>query len=306
LAKAPDEPGSDVSAHEWLASLGQSEEGIRDFWNILILAIFNQPAERAPAVLLRRVLQEAFFSGRRGSCIGIPRVDLGHLWAGAADRFLRARRGKILYGEPVRRLLADGKKIAGLELWSGEIVNGDGCISAVPPPLLAKIVPRSPAPEADPLRRLEEFTTSPILTILIWTSKRLLETGFTALLHSPVHWVFQKEGYVSLVISGNRDFTAWPEEKLIEMAGNELQKFFPGFTGGDIQRGRVIKERGATYIPPESKEALRPGPGTPFENLFLAGDWTDTGLPCTLEGAVRSGRRSAGALIRRFGETIES
>jgi uncharacterized protein with NAD-binding domain and iron-sulfur cluster len=152
----------------------------------------------------------------------------------------------------------------------------------------------------------ELLKPSPIISIHLLFNKSLTEYTFTALLNSPIQWVFNKEkifrdtayrGLLSIVISGAHEYIDVPSEKLVEMALRELKKVFPATSPARLLSSKVIKERHATFSPQPGVDKFRPSQKTPIENLFLAGDWTDTGLPATIEGAVLSGQKCAKAIV---------
>lgn len=166
-------------------------------------------------------------------------------------------------------------------------------------------------PSTHPFHALSKFDSSPIITINLWLDRPVMEQEFVALLDSRVQWIFnrskllrlrQEESriqntdsrqYLSLVISGAAGYVEWPKEKLVEAAMADLREALPAARDATVLHSLVVKEKRATFSPKPGVEAFRPRPQTHIKNLFLAGDWTDTGYPATIEGAVMSGRRAA-------------
>ena len=155
-----------------------------------------------------------------------------------------------------------------------------------------------------PQRQIGDFQSSPIITVNLWLDRVVLDREFVALLNSDVHWVFNKSAlvgsqskgqYLSLVISGARDHVDLEREVLEALALEELRRFLPAARNARIVSSLVIKEKRATFSPKPGIEASRPGTETATRNCLLAGDWTDTGLPATIEGSVVSGFRAAAA-----------
>jgi uncharacterized protein with NAD-binding domain and iron-sulfur cluster len=151
---------------------------------------------------------------------------------------------------------------------------------------------------------LPKLTTSPIVAVNLWYDRPITRRPFVGLWGTKVHWIFNKsdafgaQPYLSLVISGAREELHTPAPKLIEMATAELQSVFPEAREAKLLRATVSKEPEATMAPAVGVEKLRLPQKTPYKNFFLAGDWTDTGLPATIESAVRSAKKAVELIDR--------
>ena len=149
---------------------------------------------------------------------------------------------------------------------------------------------------------LAKFEHSPITGIHLWLDREITELPQAALLDRTIQWIFRKSPrYYQLVVSASRGLIPVGRQEVIDLAWAELQEFFPQARGARVERAHVIKEARATYSAMPGLEAARPGPETKFPNLFLAGDWTQSGWPATMEGAVRSGYLAAEAICATAG-----
>jgi len=303
-ARAMDRGLEKLSVREWLTRLGQSESLQRNFWDLLCIAALNEDPSRANAGLFERVLQLALFSSPADSRIGIARVGLSEVYVDAATAYIRARGGRVECSRSVASLLVSEGQCRGVRLSSGEGIEAERVLSAVPSFQLASLLPGQ-------LLRSEPFVApviflrpAPIISINLWFDRPITELDFVGLRGTTVQWLFNKgkilgsgENYVSLVLSGAHRHIGRGKEELLAMALHELGDLFPEAQKAKLHHALVIKERFATFSPTWEAEQLRPTARTPVRGLYLAGDWTATGLPATIESAVQSGYTAAGAIL---------
>ncbi len=303
-ARAMDGGLERLSVREWLTRLGQSESLQRNFWDLLCIAALNEDPSRANAGLFERVLQLALFSSPADSRIGIARVGLSEVYVDAATAYIRARGGRVECSRSVASLLVSEGQCRGVRLSSGEEIEAASVLSAVPSFQLASLLPGE-------LLRLEPFFApvislrpAPIISINLWFDRPITELDFVGLRGTTIQWLFNKgkilgsgENYVSLVLSGAHRHIGRGKEELLAMALRELGDLFPEAQKAKLHHALVIKERFATFSPTWEAEQLRPTARTPVRGLYLAGDWTATGLPATIESAVQSGYTAAGAIL---------
>ena len=195
----------------------------------------------------------------------------------------------------------------GVLLRDGTRLDADAVVSAVPAWALLKIIPDLLVDTEAYFQPLKQLSYSPILSIHLWLDQKITDALFTGLLDTHIQWLFNrsrihreaktKEGYVSLVISGAHDFMDWPDAKILSLALEELRRLFPRAKEAVLLRSLVIREAQATLSPRVGGEALRPGHESPIKNLWVAGDWTKTGLPATIESACVSGHRCAEMIL---------
>jgi zeta-carotene desaturase len=197
----------------------------------------------------------------------------------------------------------------------GHQLSFDYAVLAVPFNVLAAMLPEGTA--ATPLREmLGHFQSSPITGIHFWFDRQVTDLDHAVLLDRTIQWMFHKSklqgsangatsetsgSYIELVVSSSKDLVEKPKAEILELGLRELAEFFPEVKKAKILKSTVIKELNATYSPLPGTDAYRAGNVTPWRRVFLAGDWTATGWPATMEGAVRSGYLAAEALVRADG-----
>jgi zeta-carotene desaturase len=291
----------DRTVSSWLASLGQSARAGERLWYPLAIAALNEDPERASAAMFLPVLREAFRTGAAGFRIGIPRVGLSDLYVEPAVRFLRSRGCEVRLRTQVRQVLIEGGRCTGILLPDGYRLAADAVVAATPPPELLEMLPSEIA--ADPffsgVARLE---ASPIVSVYLWFGSPVTDLAFTGLIGGTWQWLFNRKTFagkaggahgVTLVRSAARALVDRPRDALVRSALEEVHAFFPQARRANLRASLVVKERRAALAPLRGTLALRPPCRTPFRGLHLAGDWTATGLPATVEGAVWSGHACA-------------
>jgi len=296
-------PGETVAA--WLGRRGQSEGLQRNFWDLLCIAAMNEDPRIASAKLFERVLRLALFSSSADSRLGIACVGLSECYTAAAAAYIEARGGVVQTGRGVKQLLIAEGACRGVETGDGEKIEGVPVISAVPWQQFAAVLPGD-------LIRAEPFFAAvlalrpaPIISINLWFDAPITDLEFVGLRGTTIQWLFDKsrilganDHYVSLVLSGAHEHVSRSKEELLAISTRELGAMFPGVRKAKLLHSLVIKERFATFSPSPEAEPLRPPARTPVRGLFLAGDWTATGLPATIEGAVQSGYTAAREVLR--------
>jgi squalene-associated FAD-dependent desaturase len=297
--------GSDeLTVEEWLSALGQSEKLRRNFWDLLSIAALNEDPRRAAALLFKRVLRLAFLSSPADSRLAIPRVGMSECYTEAAAAYIRARGGRVELGRNVTGFVVAEGVCEGVQLAGGERIESTTVLSAVPWFELVKLLP------SDLLRAEPYFTNllalrpAPIISINLWFDRPVTDLDFVGLRGTTVQWLFNKgkilgsgENYVTLVLSGAHAHVGRPKDELLAVAWRELGELLPAAREAKLLHSLVIKERFATFSPCVGVEAVRPAAQSPVRGLYLAGDWTATGLPATIEGAVQSGNAAAQAIL---------
>jgi squalene-associated FAD-dependent desaturase len=290
----------DKTVTEWLRMLGQSQRIRERFWNPMTIATLNESPDMASATMLRKVLEQSFGGGFTDSRLGMSGVGLSQLYTEAARAFVESRGGKVRTAADVRRLVVAGDLVRGCEFKNDECLEADCYISAVPPSALGRLLPHEIRRQYFP--GLLALTSSPIVSMNLWFDRPVIDREFVGLLGTRAQWLFNRDmickserasNHVAIVISAAYQYVDWTREQLVELARTELQSLVPDLKGARLLHSRVVKEREATISHTIESDRIRPGPQTRIGNLILAGDWTDTGLPATIEGAVLSGRRAA-------------
>ena len=320
-----------LTVREWLGRLGQSEKVQSGFWDLLAIAAMNDRPEVASASLFERVVRLSLFSSTRDSRIGFAHPGLSECYTEAAANYITSRGGRV---ETSRRVLgfttaeevdcerrqrsagfpqaakkpngnAPHWRIDGLRLADGETIKASRMVSAVPWFRLAALFPEELMVHEPFFANCTRLEPVPIVSIYCWFDRPVTHEEFIGLRGATVQWLFNKSAaqsigpyLVSLVISGARKEIRCEKTELIGTALRELRELFPAAREAKLLRTLVIKERFAPFPPRAVTESLRPPAVTPVRGLFLAGDWTNTGLPATIEGAVRSGYTAADAVLR--------
>lgn len=284
---------------QWLNELGQSQKTQNRFWNILNLAALNDTPEVSSAALFSAVLKEAFFSGKAGSRIGIPKVGLSDLYTEAARDYIERKGGNFITKSRVVRLHFKGREFQEAELEGGARISAEYLLSTVPFRALKMLLNDQMLYEEPFFLNLGRLTSSPIVAVHLWFDREITQSPFVGFWGTRVHWLFNKARYhidkapyLSLVISGAREELAIPGPELIKIAMSELGSIYPEVGRAKLLHSMVSKEPEATLSPAVGVSAFRLPQKTPFHNFFLAGDWTDTGLPATIESAVRSAKKA--------------
>jgi len=293
-------PGIALTVDQWLDELGQSERMKKRFWYPLVIATLNQSPEIASARMLKVVLQKAFGGNSSDANIAISKVGLSDLYTDGASQFITVHGGRVTTGAQVHRLIIERGVITGVELKNGERIEADFFISAVTPEAFLATLP-------DELRtkgfaRLKGLGSSPIVSVNLWFDRPIIEREFVGMLGTKSQWLFNKDlilsvdkqsNQVAVIISAARDFVDWNKDELVEMAVEDLHQLLPSSRSATLRHSVIVKEREATISHTIESDELRPGPRTSIPNLILAGDWTNTGLPATIESAVMSGNVAA-------------
>ncbi len=296
----------DITFEEWLLARKQSPQAIRALWNLIVLPTLNGDTSRVSADLALMVFQEGFLRSRNGANVGWAKVGLSKLLPEAAQRYIEERGGRVRLGEGVGAVEVEGGRVTGLQTEAGP-VTADAYIVALPSESVLDVLPAA-LQRDEFFSRIARITTSPIVNVHLRYDRRVWRRGFAAFLNTPVQWVFNKsklwgeEGpaqYLDVSLSGAHDFIDLPSAEIIQLITKEMFALFPETRGAELTRSLVVKQRDATFDALPGIRALRPTQATPLPNLFLAGDWTQTGWPATMESAVRSGQMVAAAVIQQ-------
>ena len=272
----------------WLHRHGQGTQARRVFWEPFLVPALNAPFDRVSAASGLMVVRTALLGNRDAARIGYATVPLARFAERAAERC-----DEVLLRTPVTGLHVEGGELRGL-LTGGPEIGVDAAVLAIPPERLVRMA----GVGALGVPGLEAFTTQPIVDVHLWYQAPHALFGdldFAAMTGSPVQWIFAKgPGYLCCSLSSAGELISQPEERLVALADSELRSRLPELGGATLLRGVAVRDPEATFVP--APGLRRPGPATALANTVLAGCWTDTGWPATMEGAVRSGRVAARTL----------
>jgi zeta-carotene desaturase len=300
------------SVSNWYRRTRQTGGAIRHFWEPILLATLNDSAENCSLKYAGKVFHELFIKSAEGGRLGIPTVPLSDFYAAGAG-MVQARGGDVQLRSGVEQLIrqSDGRWL----LQCGETAyTAYDVILALPFEQTQRLVAGMTLPEAkdedvhrDLLAKMGHFEHSPFISILLWYDRQITDLDHAWLLDSTIQWFFHKSkirgyapeqgSYVELVIAGSKTELPMGRAEILEPALEELSRFFPESRRAKLLKSGILKEARATFSVKPDLDQYRPDQQTALQGLYLAGDWTQTEWPSTMEGAARSGRLAAGALL---------
>ncbi len=293
---------ADVTFAAWLRGRGQTRADVRDFWDFLVVPTLNCRSDRASAEAARFVLEEGFLRGPRSAALGLPAAGLSELHVRPAVRAIRERGGAVSVRSGVERIELAGGRATTLLLRGGERRSYDAVVGALPPWRLAPLLPAEPR-LAGLARALARFEPAPILNLHLWFDRPVAPFAFAAFTGPQAPWAFNRSRLggergagerLALSISAPGELFALDREALRERFLSWARAALPAAREAKLLRFLAVKEPEATFVP--APALARPGPRTALPGLFLAGAWTDTGWPATMESAVRGGLAAADAV----------
>lgn len=296
LGCCADEDLKNLTVLEWLMQKNQNDETIKKLWEILIVGTMNTTPEKASAQIFDEVLREVFLGGSRASKIVLPKTGLSELFSIPAQKLLAAKNCGVLTSERVESVTIKNDLIISIKTNKSIYENFDAVVFAIPQHALQKISFLDSSEKSTSHRfqlALGEFKYSSILNVHLWLKENPFKEKFYGLIESEIHWLFNHGKHISLTVSSADALCELENEKIIQEFYSELKIYFPIFKKELVTEWKIIKEKRATFIPDCASNELRKSIASPFPNMFFAGDWTDTELPATIEGAVLSGRLAA-------------
>src|SRR5712692_4097548 len=282
-----------ITMLDWLREKKQTPRAIERFWRQVLVSAVNEELDRMAALHGFQVFWLGMLARADSYEMGVPEVPLGELYGVDAWRKMGAVR--IRARTPVERVIFHNGRACGVQL-AGGTQMADFQICAVPFERLGALAPEL---GIDTTR----FEHSSITGIHVWFDRPVTDLPHAALLDRTIQWMFNKSQgrYLQFVVSASRTLVEMPRAEVIELALREAAEFFPRTREAKVDRAHVIKEVRATYSARPGTESARPEARTSAPNVFLAGDWTRSGWPATMEGAVRSGYRAAEAVAAAAG-----
>jgi len=282
-----------ISMLDWLKEQRQPVRAIERFWRQVLVSAINEELDRMAAAHGLQVFRLGFLARKDAYEMGVPNVPLGRLYSG--DAWKRIGPVELCLRAPVSRVVIDDGTVRGVIAGEQE-VRGDYYVCALPFERISVVAPELGID-------VSEFEHSPITGIHLWFDRPVTDLPHGTLLDRTMQWMFNKhEGrYVQLVVSASRGLSEMPRAEVIALALKELAEFFPAVGEAKLEKAHVVKEIRATFSAKPGLEAHRPGNLTNVGNLLLSGDWTKSGWPATMEGAVRSGYLAAEAVTAAAG-----
>jgi squalene-associated FAD-dependent desaturase len=301
------------SFQQWLERHGQTDRAVRRFWKPILISALSEELDRISISAAAQVVRESMKSPQARQ-MGVPMIPLTDLYNAAGD-YVRARGGVLHFRRPIESFTSEPGRVRVRVADAEEVF--DFFVLALPFEALSRVLPNGP--ESGPLQeRISHFETSPITGIHLWFDRQISDLDHAVLLDRTVQWMFHKSrlqpirqnasgttggtgSYIELVVSSSKTLIEKTRNEIVDLALGEVREFFPAARQANLVKATVIKEVNATYSPRPGIDAHRPGAETEWPRVLLAGDWTATGWPATMEGAVRSGYIAAEALCRAAG-----
>lgn len=297
---------SEENFAQWLATHKQTHAAIERFWKPVLASALNEDPECISIHYAAKVFREAFLFSAEGGRMGIPRIPLSGLYGRATDSIT------ALGGEVHLRTGVDAieRSNEGWIVRSGEQkFSSDAVVLALSFEAMQALIPALPrnAQSEKLAADLAQFEHSPITSIHLWFDREITELPHAVLLDTTIQWMYQKSklqpelrgrqgSYLELVVSASKSLVRMQRQEIIDLALRELAEFFPLVHEAQLLKAAVVKEVRATYSIRPLLDRIRSTAQSPWPGIFLAGDWTATGWPATMEGAVRSGYLAAEAI----------
>ena len=299
----PDLPATDGSSFgDWLTTHGQSRRAVRRLWDLITVAALNLPSTHASLALAARVFRTGLLEAADAGDIGRPLVPLTDLHGVPARRLLDQLGARVHTRARVRWIRPEA---TGFRIGVDDTeLDADAVVLAVPHQAAASLVPPAAAPDAEQWRRLG---AAPIVNVHLRYAARVTNLGMAAAVESPAQWIFDRsvpggdgEQHLVVSLSAADAEIERPAAELVAAQRQALADLFPAARQTPVRDAFVTREPKATFRQAPGTRAYRPGPATRLPGLVLAGAWTDTGWPDTMEGAVRSGEDAADIVARQL------
>lgn len=314
--RKPGGPLEQETFDSWLRRYGQNDETISRFWNLIVLPALNDDISEVSADAGLMLFQTALLGAPSKAAIGYPVVGLSRLAGDAAENFISDRSGEVRLSTDVASLIVESDRVCGVRLESGERIDADFTVVALPPAAMLNLIPDD-LPESQFFTPASGIETAPIVGVHIWYDAEILDDLFVAVLDSQLQWVFnvsrmhereQEDSeigqHIAISLSGAWQWKDKGKAELREIFVTEMARVFPAAASANVTRFITVKMLDATFRVVPGAEKNRLSQKTPVKGLVLAGDWTQTGWPSTMESAVRSGNLAADAVAEHLSTEV--
>ncbi len=298
------------SFDDWLRDHGQTDETIRNFWNLIILPSLNDDIESVSAHTGIELFKIALLGSAKNPAMGIPLSGLSTLVGENAKKFIEGHGGEIRTGIDVQSLEIAKGRISGVRTAKDQLIEGEAIVSAVPASAMTPLLPSGSSELEDFFTPAESVRTAPIVAIHIWYDRPVMTDKFVATIDSPLQWVFNETDlksrdeigqHIVISLSGAWKWQDKSKNQLREIFTEEMANTFPAAKDAYVEKFAVVKMLEATFQVAPNSRKQRLSQRTPLPGFYLAGDWTDTDWPSTMESAVRSGNLAAKYIAEDIG-----
>ena len=282
----------------------------------MLVSALNEDLDRVSVHYAAMVFRTSFMQSAQAGWMGVPTIPLSELYSHAVG-FIELHGGQVSLRTSVDSFQYDEHTRRWRIGFEGGNIDADAMVLAVPFESMQKLYPLLPPPEESSeslAEQLGHFQHSPITGIHLWFDRTITDLDHAVLLDTTIQWMYNKTklqpqrraedagSYLELVVSASKTLVPMSRQEIIDLALRELAEFFPIVREAKLLKAAVVKEVRATFSVTPGLDAYRPGPVTAWPGIFLAGDWTATGWPSTMEGAVRSGNLAAEAVAKAAGK----
>lgn len=311
---------------EWLVRHRQTPTAIARFWHVVLVSALSESLDRIDVEHARKVFVDTFLAHRDGWLVEIPSVPLEDLYGGRLTEWLSSHGSEIRLQSAVEQLELCGDHASGVRMTTGEVIEGDEFVVALPFFRVMSVLPPVLTQHPD-LAGVEKLQAAPISSVHLWFDRPITELPHAVFVDRLCQWVFNRtvlagrsagpvsdqaavtsetatasnEYYYQIVISASRELAGQSRESILAQVIAELTAVWPVTSTARLLHSRQVTEHRAVFSPVPGVDEFRPAQQSPVGNLQFAGDWTQTGWPATMEGAVRSGYLAAENILRRLG-----
>lgn len=315
LARTPESQLRGLRFANWLRAQKQTEQLIRRVWEVVLVSALSESLERIDAAYGRKVFVDGFLANREGWRVQIPTESLDELYSNQTVQKLRSLGVKVQLQHRLQTLSVDDGRVLYATFTNDVATSADEFVLAVPHHQVSRLLPDAVAqhPSLAPLENLE---TAPITSVHLWLDRCITELPHAVFVDRMSQWLFARPVVMEdtetlvyryqIVISASRNLARQSQSEIVTEVMRDLGAVWPVARSAVVLHSRIVTEKRAVFSVTPGVDELRPSQQTFLPNLNLAGDWTQTGWPATMEGAVRSGYLAADNILRRYGITDSS
>ncbi len=292
----------------WLRRQGQTDRTIERFWAVVLLSALSETVDLASLAAAQKVFRDGFWASRSASELWLPRRPLSEIFHNRTAKWLANHGVELHLGTPVEKIVGNGRRADTLVLADGTRREFDAVVVAVPWRRVRRLFDENLSAAIPALAEVERIEPAAITAVHLWFDRPITRLPHAALVGRLGQWLFSRPPdedkasslhYYQVVVSASHRMTRHSHAEWLSEIRGELNSIWPAARRANLVHGRVITQPAAVFSVTPELESMRPGftQRTPVENLSLAGDWTATGWPATMEGSVRSGRQAVEAIL---------
>lgn len=310
LARTHPSGDDSTTIGQWLVRQGQSRHAIELFWSVVLVSALGEELDRASLAHARKVFIDGFLAARAAYEIDVPCVPLGELYGDRLQAWLEQNGVTLFLGMEVRRFEGDDSGISHIKLADGSRRSVAAAVAAVTWKRVRGLFDDSLLRHLPELSRVDEIESAPITGVHLWFDREITPLAHAVLVGRLSQWIFNRGQaaensgaghYYQVVISASRSLAGRDRAEVVDEIVGELASIWPVAKEAKLLRWRMVTEQAAVFSVRPGIDEARPPQQSSLRNLAFAGDWTRTGWPSTMEGAVRSGYLAAEATLKTLG-----